>query len=72
MEFADGETLAERLARGPMPVCDVLPIARQIAEALEAAHEKGIIHRDLKRYKKGRPCCGRLSREEVTTTDFQR
>ena len=48
MELAEGETLAERLRRGPIPVEDTLPIFKQIAEALEAAHEKGIIHRDLK------------------------
>src|SRR5262249_49838678 len=44
----EGETLAQRLKRGPIPIDEVLPIARQIAEALEAAHEKGIVHRDLK------------------------
>jgi serine/threonine protein kinase len=43
-----GETLAQRIARGPIPVDETLAIAKQIAEALEAAHEKGIIHRDLK------------------------
>ena len=43
-----GPTLADRIARGPMPLDEALTIARQIAEALEAAHEKGIIHRDLK------------------------
>jgi serine/threonine-protein kinase len=48
MELAEGETLAQRLRRGPIPVKDTLPIFKQIAEALEAAHEKGIIHRDLK------------------------
>src|SRR5262249_10705490 len=48
MEFVDGETLAARLARGPIPLDEALPIARQIAEALEAAHGKGIVHRDLK------------------------
>src|SRR5262249_6754135 len=48
LEFADGESLDKWVARGPLPVDDALGIARQIAEALEAAHEKGIIHRDLK------------------------
>ena len=48
MELVEGETLAERIKRGPIPVDEALAIAKQIAEALEAAHEKGIIHRDLK------------------------
>jgi serine/threonine protein kinase/Tol biopolymer transport system component len=48
MELVDGPTLADCLYSGPIPLEDALPIARQIAEALEAAHEKGIIHRDLK------------------------
>jgi eukaryotic-like serine/threonine-protein kinase len=48
MELVEGETLADRIARGPLPVKEVLGIAIQIAEALEAAHEQGIVHRDLK------------------------
>ncbi|MCP5115239.1 MAG: serine/threonine protein kinase, partial [bacterium] len=48
MELAEGSTLADRLATGPLPGDEVIPVAKQIAEALEAAHEKGIIHRDLK------------------------
>jgi Tol biopolymer transport system component len=48
MELVEGPTLAERIAEGPMSLDEVLPIARQIAEALEAAHERGIVHRDLK------------------------
>ena len=47
-ELVEGPTLADRLAQGPIPVDEALPIARQIAEGLEAAHEQGIIHRDLK------------------------
>ena len=47
-ELVKGETLAECLERGPMPVDEALRIGRDIAEALEAAHEKGIVHRDLK------------------------
>ena len=48
MELVEGPTLADRIAQGPIPVDEALPIAKQIAEALEAAHERGIIHRDLK------------------------
>jgi Tol biopolymer transport system component len=48
LELVDGESLDKRIARGPIPVDETLGIAKQIAEALEAAHEKGIIHRDLK------------------------
>src|SRR5262245_4974617 len=48
MELVEGETLAERLKRGAIPVGDALNIGQQITDALEAAHEKGIVHRDLK------------------------
>ena len=48
MEYVEGEDLAQRLARGPIPLDDSVAIARQIAEGLEEAHEHGIIHRDLK------------------------
>jgi serine/threonine protein kinase len=48
MELVEGETLADRILRGAIPLKEALPIARQICEALEAAHEHGIIHRDLK------------------------
>src|SRR5471032_2446839 len=48
LELVEGEDLAQRIARGPVPLDEALPIARQIADALEAAHEQGIIHRDLK------------------------
>ena len=48
MELAAGETLAERIERGPLPLDEALPIALQIAEALEAANERGIVHRDVK------------------------
>jgi len=48
MELVEGETLAERLQRGPMPLEETIAVAKQIAEALEDAHERGIIHRDLK------------------------
>jgi serine/threonine-protein kinase len=48
MELVEGPTLADRIAHGPVPPDEAVPIARQLAEALEAAHEQGIIHRDLK------------------------
>ena len=48
MELVEGDDLSQRIARGAIPVDEALPIAKQIADALEAAHEQGIIHRDLK------------------------
>jgi eukaryotic-like serine/threonine-protein kinase len=48
LELVEGPTLREMSARGPVPVAEALAIARQIAAALESAHDKGVIHRDLK------------------------
>ena len=48
LELVEGPTLADRIKQGPIPIDEALPIAKQIAEALEAAHERGVIHRDLK------------------------
>ena len=48
LEFVDGETLAQRLARGPLPLSEALAVCGQIASAIEAAHERGVVHRDLK------------------------
>ena len=48
LELVEGDTLADRVARGPVPIPETLAIVRQIADALEAAHDKGVVHRDLK------------------------
>jgi Tol biopolymer transport system component len=65
MELAEGSTLADRLASGPIPVAEALQIARQIADALEYAHEHGVVHRDLK------PANIKISRDDaVKILDF--
>ncbi len=65
MQVAEGETLAEKIGAGPVPVEHALKISLQIAEALEAAHEKGIVHRDLK------PANIKLTPDgQVTVLDF--
>jgi serine/threonine-protein kinase len=64
MELVEGETLEERIARGPIPIEESLTIAKQIAEGLEAAHEKSIIHRDLK------PANIKVTRSGVKILDF--
>ncbi len=64
MELVDGPTLAERIAKGAVPLDEALPIAKQIAEALEYAHERSIIHRDLK------PANVKLSDAGVKVLDF--
>src|SRR5256712_11423493 len=48
LELVEGPTLADRIAEGAIPLAEALPLARQIADALQAAHEQGIVHRDLK------------------------
>src|SRR5262249_41948252 len=64
MEYLEGETLAERLAKGPMPVEQLLKVGGEIAEALEKAHRCGVVHRDLK------PGKVMLSRNAAKLMDF--
>jgi len=64
MELVDGESLAERILRGPLPTADVLRIGAQIADALDAAHRAGVVHRDLK------PANVMLSRSGAKLMDF--
>jgi len=69
MELVEGPTLSERLKQGPMPLDEALAIARQITAALEAAHEKGIAHRDPKHPMDPRPWPGpRLTRNRMLTS----
>jgi eukaryotic-like serine/threonine-protein kinase len=69
MELVEGPTLADRIAKGPSALDEALPIAKQIAEALEAAHERGIIHRDLK---PANIKCGPTARSRCWTSDSPR
>ena len=64
MEFVEGETLAARLAKGPLPIAELLTVAMQTADALAAAHQRGIVHRDLK------PSNIMLTRAGVKLLDF--
>jgi serine/threonine protein kinase len=70
MELVDGPTVADRIARGPIPIDEALQIAKQIAEALEAAHEQHIVHRDLKPANSSRtwPCHGRCKLSAMPTS----
>ena len=73
MELVEGEDLSQRIARGAIPIDDALPIAKQIADALEAAHEQGIVHRDLKPANiKVRPDGARFSRCAVLSSGLNR
>ena len=82
MELVEGEDLSQRIARGAIPIDEALPIAKQIAEALEAAHEQGIIHRDrncgighdsrrVHRSNRSRRASMRTSKCEVERTNYQ-
>ena len=67
MELVEGPTLADRIAQGPIPIDEAVPIAKQIAEALEAAHEQGIIHRVHQT-----PAVGGIQVCAFATSDFNR
>jgi len=64
LELIEGPSLADRLAEGPLPIREALVLARQVVEALEAAHQKGIVHRDLK------PANIKLARDGAKVLDF--
>ena len=70
LEYVDGPTLADRLAAGPIALDDALPIARQIADALEAAHDHGVTHRDLEA--RERQAASGRDREGVGTSGWRR
>src|SRR4029453_18449498 len=60
LELVEGPTLADRIGEGPMPIDETVAIARQIADALETAHDKGVVHRDLKPAKLNPPPDGKV------------
>ena len=68
LELVEGPTLADRIAKGPIPLDEALPIAKQMAEALEAVHEAGVIHRDLKETFRRFRSSGRPSSSTPTRT----
>ncbi|MBF8300247.1 MAG: prkC 31 [Acidobacteria bacterium] len=68
LELVEGPTLADRIAHGPMAVDEALPVARQIADALEAAHDQGFIHRDLK---PATSSCATMDRSKCSTSAWR-
>ena len=70
MELVDGDTLAERIKRGPIPIAEAIPLFVQIAEGLAAAHERGVVHRDLKPANVKSSLGGAASTPQVKVLDF--